>query len=565
MATTNAGTFKKGPDPRRNVKGGPGRTAGYKHFQAQLFAEFLDSTVSITDKTPFIQKARDLYKDKILKGGEALDKFMAILMNEKNLETLDAVLSGQKNSDLRYMAYQLYSRCFDEQQQALSSKKPIVMAVCGRRSGKTEFEATKIIETAVSFDKGDIIYIGKTMTSAKEIIWQRLIDLLKYINLPFEAKIGDQVITLASGVNIFIRGANDLASIDKLRGHSYRLAVVDEIQSIKYLRVLVEEILTPALQDYKGQLVLSGTPPRAKGTYMEAIWEKQSKYISKFHWDASYNIFMPDYQTLLEEVKEKRNLRENDPIFQREWLGNMGVYDVDAMVFRASAANILVQEELKVWIQEQPVQDLYFSAGLDLGYEDSDAFCIVLASSKKPEKWIVWEHKANKQDISQLVQNIRVGLAAIENNSLFTGISNKNEIAIQTDMGGGGKKIAYELKQQYRLLTTDAIKQDKTLAIANLAEEVRSGRLKYDPSGVWADEIEKILYARDEGDEDFKLTKLIDDSYHPDFMDAVLYAMRPVWISNNVKLGDIYSPAAPVKEKVLDFLDTMHDEDDDYI
>ena len=547
-------------DPKINrTKAGPGRSAGYRHYTAELIANLLDSTVSEKDKRPFMLAALQKYKEQVLAGGSSLNSFVDKFYNEGMIERLDSILNGQKTADTNYMKYQLFERCFDEQQQVLLSKKPMSLLVCGRRGGKTEVLATKIAQQAVKGEKGDIIYIGKTYTSAKEIIWQRLLDLFKLVNLPVEALLSEQTIKLANGINIYIRGANNLSDIDKLRGHSYQLAVVDEIQSIKYLKILLVEILAPALQDYKGQMLLAGTPPRFKENYMEVMWNSDSKYIAKYHWDASHNIFMPDYDTLLATVREERQLKETDPVYQREWLGMMGIYDSDAQVFKGSAANNFNKEELEKWVYSQPMNHMFFSAGLDLGYEDSDAFCIVLASSSRPEKWVVYEHKKAKQDISDLVTQIKIGLAQVDGEKMFQMIPNKNGITIQTDMGGGGKKISVELRRQYGLNTVDAIKQDKTMAIEQLREEMRLGRLRYDSKGIWADEVERILYARDESD---RLTKLIDEAYHPDFMDCLLYALRPVWKSSNVKLGDpfgdkigpaIHGPSVYVKPR--DYLD----------
>jgi hypothetical protein len=94
-----------------------------------------------------------------------------------------------------------------------------------------------------------------------------------------------------------------------------------------------------------------------------------------------------------------------------------------------------------------------------------------------------------------------------------------------------------------------------------LAEDIRSSRLKFDFNLHWADECQRIIYSRDEQD---ILTKEIDESFHPDMMDALLYALRPMWQSTQIKMGDTYqAPTVPTYMKEPDFLDKMHDHDDE--
>ena len=62
-----------------------------------------------------------------------------------------------------------------------------------------------------------------------------------------------------------------------------------------------------------------------------------------------------------------------------------------------------------------------------------------------------------------------------------------------------------------------------------LQEEIRTGNLKVDPDGVFADESLKTVFARNEKDE---LTRVIDDDiFHPDIMDAIRYALSLIWVN----------------------------------
>ena len=98
---------------------------------------------------------------------------------------------------------------------------------------------------------------------------------------------------------------------------------------------------------------------------------------------------------------------------------------------------------------------------------------------------------------------------------------------IYADTGAGGKKIGYDLALK-GLPIQDAYKASKDLAIELLQDDARMGHLKVREGGPFADECMKTVFSRNERDE---LTREVDDeTYHPDLMDAVTYAMRPVWM-----------------------------------
>ena len=59
----------------------------------------------------------------------------------------------------------------------------------------------------------------------------------------------------------------DRSEADKLQGGKYRLVIIDEAQSQCNMTYLIDTIIRPMLADYAdSQLILTGTPPRRKGT-----------------------------------------------------------------------------------------------------------------------------------------------------------------------------------------------------------------------------------------------------------------------------------------------------------
>jgi hypothetical protein len=178
------------------------------------------------------------------------------------------------------------------------------------------------------------------------------------------------------------------------------------------------------------------------------------------------------------------------------------------------------------WLAGQPAADVRFVGGLDYGFSDADGFAVVMYSISRPERWLVYEYKARRTGIHDVATAIKDGLGAVERK--YAG-GRKIDCPIHADAGGGGAKISYELSTMYGLPVLDAWKQNKPLAVEQLQEEVRTGRFKVRRGGPFEDEAMKTVFARSDRDE---LTREVDDAaYHPDLADAVLYAMRPLWIS----------------------------------
>ena len=95
--------------------------------------------------------------------------------------------------------------------------------------------------------------------------------------------------------------------------------------------------------------------------------------------------------------------------------------------------------------------------------------------------------------------------------------------------------MTVELYTQYNLPVYDAYKANKDMGIELLQAEVRTGSFKLVKGSDFEDECMRTVFARDELD---NLTREIDDAtYHPDVMDAVLYSMRLVWMTQKPMEG----------------------------
>lgn len=458
--------------------------------------------------------------------------------------------AGKNTNDTDFGRFRLRSKLFDEQAVLLFTKKRRTDMLCGRRSGKTVSIAAKMVDMALSHTAGTLLYVTKTFGQAYKNIWRYLIEFLDVAGAEYKASSATGEIDVGTGCRLVIAGSDTLDAVEKLRGQPYLGVFIDEIQSLKYAKYLVYDVVKPALRDYEDSLlVLSGTPSRTAGTIWEDWWKEQNADVLKLHWTMEQNVMMPASERSFEKIKADEGLTDDSPRFLREYMG-VFMYDKEAQVFKPVAATYYHPDEFKAWVEkhrapvytladkfeekvpEHQLKDIEFAGGLDYGFSDSDAFIIVAYSMSMRERFVLYEYKRNHTDIATLAAEVRKGLDKLYNEiPLFKTYVDDGQFSIYADYGGGGAKISSDLRNTYQLPVVNAIKQNKDLAIDMLQVEISRGQLKIPAGGIFDKEMESIVWRRDE-DENI-IRDIDDDAFHPDAMDALLYAMRPVWKYSN--------------------------------
>lgn len=523
------------PGEVRNPNGRPPGATLKRQVQT-LFMEMMAEPVNVNGKPSTFLNA---YKQQFLRGalenGWQAQALAQKLFQGDILDQIDASLNKSLREDEDFLAYRILRRCSDMQQRVILSKKRLKLLMCGRRAGKTEGIRHLFADLFATKKGGRGLYIAKKFGVGVEQIYTPLLNLMAELGMEIDTQDrakGD--LTLASGGIFAVRSNDNRDTRETLRGGHYDLIVVDEAQSQPSLKYLVEAILDPMLEDTRGTLVLSGTGPRSAGTYWEDLWlNAPDEQALKLNWNISQNPFIDHYEDRLAEIRAEKKLDENSSLYQREYLGKP-VYDIDALVYRLNPPNYFTDADLAAWIQSQPAADIAFTAGLDYGFSDSDAIGIVCHSTHKPERFLVWEYKQNHQGIESCAQAIRAGMDYLKTSPLFKDVLNKN-LYFFADSGGGGKKISYEIATHYQLPAMDAYKVDKIAAIELLQQEIRQGSFRVRKGGEFDQEAIRIVFERDDND---RIIKVIDDStYHPDMGDAILYAMRPIWLTSEQRIG----------------------------
>lgn len=448
------------------------------------------------------------------------------LIDPKVIESIDNSLNRNRKEDLDFQLYRIVKKAFPIQQHILNDLNKLIISMAGRRAGKTDVIKKKITSVLISKEDAKVIYIAKTISVGMQQIFEGVLDLLKEFSVEIvESNRTEGRIKLDNNAELFIRGNSSTEEREKLRGFLWDLAIIDEAQSQTALPYLINDIIEPALIDRKGQLFIAGTGPRVRGTYFEALWSETEKFRgSRYNWNLTDNIFIEDHENVLNQILIDKKLTKESPLFVREYLGKIA-YDDDALVIRLSDHNFFTDADLTTWIRSQPRSDIKFTAGLDFGFRDANAFVIIMYSEKKDEKFIVYEYKMNQQGSVDLANAINLGIKYINESPLFYEIPEKF-FYIYAD--SAAQQLIFDFYNQYKLPVQNAFKANKDLAYELLQDEARMGYIKTRKDSIFSDESLKTIWKRNDRDE---LTREVDDDqYHPDLIDAVLYSLRVVWM-----------------------------------
>ena len=446
------------------------------------------------------------------------------IMREGVLDMLDAETEKFLNKDVDFYQYRLQKRLFKEQKDVFNdflSKKIAVM--CSRRAGKTEDNSDIIVRTA-SIPNSPILYINLTFENAIRQMFDRVIAEAERVELTItKSSKSAGYIYFANGSSVLFKGNKDRSEADKMQGDKYRLVIIDEAQSQVNMNYLVDTIIRPMLADYTdSQLILTGTPPRRKGTYFEAAFNNPEW--TTYSWDMFKNPYIADPQLMIQDICNEKGLTIDSPLIQREFFGKIA-YDTEAQVFKGYKvySGAVASNFVPTHIYE----------GVDFGYADYNGIVTMAANVENRQAYIIYERKFNKATVSDIINAVREGF---ENGKRFLLERNPNadlnNCQIFTDTNE--KSITYELSQTYGLPAYCAYKYDKALAIEQLAEECRTGRVMNIEGGEIVNEFEQTLYKRDDLD---NITSELDDGYHPDITMALLYASRQYFYDCGLEAG----------------------------
>lgn len=407
---------------------------------------------------------------------------------------------------------------FPSQHKFVVDPSRYLFALCTRRAGKSNALGLRFWRTMQKHPGCFCPYIALTRDSARNIMWTILEEQNARFKLGAVLTESNLTATLPNGSRLQLFGADMKNFIDRLKGIKTPGAAIDEAQAFKpHIERLVDDVLGPAILDYPdGWLAITGTPgPIPMGFFYE-VTEKRSGGYSAHTWSLFNNPYLPGAKDFVSDLKQRKGWPDDHPTLLREYYGQW-ILDLEALVIKYEAARNgfdLLPADSDGWS---------YIIGVDLGYNDADAIAIIGWNKKLRAAYLVEELVDVEQGISELANKI----------SALIGRYNPDKVVMDT--GGLGKKIAEEMRKRYSLPIVAAEKTRKIEYIEILNDALRTGKLMAKKDSVFAQDAKRLKWDFEKSTPD-KL--VVDDSFHSDIIDAVLYAFRE-------SLHWLYEPEVP--------------------
>ena len=469
------------------------------------------------------------------------------MFNDKLFTTLDESLLSEDKQSTDIKLYTIRQTLYEQQKQVYDDNYNCnFLVVCSRRVGKTELAARLIVRDLIKpiklsngvEIKNNVAYMVRRFSDIHNID-----DALQKAMAAADLKVvhrdyNGQLLTFDNGSNLLLVGNNNVGDINKLRGFHFNTLIMDECGHQRNVRLLMTETVEPTLADYgrEAKLYLIGTPPRIPGTFIEEIHNHaKERGWKEYHWTFEDNPFLPDKDTLIERVCQKYGVDKGDPFIRREYYGELGVFDTDAMVFRGYQTHkVLTREQMETEVWDR----MYI--GVDWGYEDKAAIVVALVKGKN--MIVVYDWAKSRCMASETMEKVKSVY------DQFKTLKVKKSPMVICD--NNAKDHVYELAKKYKLPAYCAYKAGKDMAIDLLAGWLRTGTIKIPDNAELNiyQEAEKTLWQRDP--ETDKIIHEIDDGYfHPNSMFALLYVSRQfdndVLMSGNSKTAKNILEDAP--------------------
>ena len=331
--------------------------------------------------------------------------------------------------------------------------------LCGRRSGKTDVVARKLLSAAIGVPADAYsVYIARSRPHAKRNIWGKIKRLAADWGVDVEWNEAEMSGRVTGGGVIWVTGCATESDIEVFRGLAYIFVAVDECASFPlWLGSCVLDALEPATLDYDGEIWLMGTPgPVLVGFFYDVTTGGVDGW-STHTWTAADNPFFGDrYAEWLEHMRLANGWDAQHPTLLREYFAQW-VKDDNALIYAGLEKNQV--ENLPVGVAWRYV------ISIDCGFVDATVLML-----------LAWApgfdvHICETRVFKSLVPS-QLG-AKIEE---LRGTKPVGRIVVDTQ--GVGKAYAEEVRKRYKLPIFAAAKTDKIANVRILSGEVHDGRLK---------------------------------------------------------------------------------------
>jgi len=420
------------------------------------------------------------------------------------------------------------------QRVALADHSRFRLLRCSRRSGKTHWALSDIVDDHWEYPHEEYAYVALTTKSARNIAWPIIKRLNRTFGLNLRLRESISRVEFPNGAGLTIYGADRDDWADKIYGQDIRKIYIDEASWFRAdLNYLVKDVCTPCIARLRGQITMMSIPsPYLRGLYWEADQGLKRGW-SCHRWSWMDNPVVR--QQTLELIREEL---ANDPDFltlpgtRRNWM-NEWVDELGTKVYR------WVAEKNSVYGLELQLEEIHkwrFVLGVDFGWTHRTAFVVKGWRDDGPALYEFESFAQDEMELDDIANRIKAYRAA------YPGLRIVGDPDAQREFG--------ELTRRYGVPIEPAEKANKKFWIDLYNTELSAGRLKVkDPEdsqhvaemleGTW--ESRRGVLVRNVRDE------LVEaKGWRNDCCDAALYAFRAAW---NYRYRKPTAPPEPGSEK----------------
>ena len=270
-------------------------------------------------------------------------------------------------------------------------KYRFITAAVSRRQGKTYI--ANIIGQLITLVPGSNVLLMSPNYSLSQISFELQRGLIKHFDLEVtrdNAK--DKVIELSNGSTIRMGSVNQ---VDSVVGRSYDLIIFDEAALVDG-RDAFNVALRPTLDKANSKALFISTP-RGRNNWFAEFWQRG--FSDQFPEWCSIKATYHENPRISEEdiIEAKKTMSESE--FNQEYMADFNVFEGQVWAFN--------HEECVADLAEIDLSKMDVFAGMDVGYKDPTAFCVIAYDWDAEKFYLVDEYLDAERTTEQHAIEIR--------------------------------------------------------------------------------------------------------------------------------------------------------------
>lgn len=386
---------------------------------------------------------------------------------------------------------------FPKQVEILADKSRFQGWLCSRRGGKSTTFAKKCLTRLLNNPGSKGLYLALTLDSAKSILWDVIEGELDSRQIEYTPHKQQGIFDFPNKSQLRFFGVDSsYKEMRKILGQKLAIVGIDEAGSMTIdMPNLINQMITPALIDLGGDLVMLGTAENIPGTFHEEITKGNVPGWSRHIWTTYDN----PYQATNWAHEIDRLTTLNPKVVEASWFKthylNQWCTDDDLKIYHIKPENIVTTG----------TKFDYVGLGVDLGFNDATAFVVVGFNKNNPILHVIESQKFVGFDFTATAKHIRTLQAKYSPFKII--------------VDGANAQGVEEMKVRWGIPLQAAEKTDKSNFMRLLDDDFRQIKLLVDPGNTeLIKEADNMMWIKGTDKEDPRCQNHL--------LDALLYIWR---------------------------------------